>query len=115
MNCYYHQSHPAVGICKNCQKGICDECAVDIGNGLACKNQCETQVMIINDFFKKSKTQLDTSFYATRNWLVILGIVLILLAIAGFIIYPDLILSNLMLIIIGVSFFGYAIFTAKKK
>ena len=56
MNCYYHYDHPAVGICKSCNKGLCYECAVDIGNGLACKNSCEAEVKALNDVLERSKT-----------------------------------------------------------
>jgi hypothetical protein len=48
MNCYHHQDKAAIGICKSCMKGVCSECATEIGNGLACKNSCENEVMLIN-------------------------------------------------------------------
>ena len=41
MNCFNHLDVPAVGICKACQKGLCMECAVDLGHGIACKNHRE--------------------------------------------------------------------------
>jgi hypothetical protein len=41
MNCFYHQDRQAVGTCKLCGKGVCAECAVDLGKGLACRNRCE--------------------------------------------------------------------------
>ena len=55
MNCYYHQNHTAVGICKNCSKGICFECASDLGNGIACKNKCEEEVKDINKIIFRGK------------------------------------------------------------
>jgi len=36
MNCFYHPQVSAVGICKYCQKGLCTECAVDLGHGMGC-------------------------------------------------------------------------------
>ena len=41
MNCFNHPNIPAVGICKYCQKGLCMECALDLGHGIACKNHRE--------------------------------------------------------------------------
>ena len=52
MKCFYHNETDAVGICKNCNKGICIECAVDVGNGIACKGDCEKEVMSINQLVK---------------------------------------------------------------
>lgn len=44
MHCYYHQDKEAVGVCKSCSKGLCPECAVDVGKGLACRGHCEEEV-----------------------------------------------------------------------
>lgn len=40
MNCFYHPSAPAVGLCKSCQRGLCPECAVELPRGLACRGRC---------------------------------------------------------------------------
>ncbi len=44
MRCFYHQDREAVGACKSCGKGLCPECAVDLGKGLACRGRCEAEV-----------------------------------------------------------------------
>src|SRR5262245_65433493 len=41
MRCFYHTDGVAVGICKNCGRGLCEACAVEIPDGLACLNRCE--------------------------------------------------------------------------
>lgn len=41
MKCFHHQDRDAVGSCKSCGKGLCAECAVDLGKGLACRGRCE--------------------------------------------------------------------------
>ena len=41
MRCFYHQDKEAVGTCKSCRKGVCIDCAVDLGKGLACRSRCE--------------------------------------------------------------------------
>lgn len=40
MKCYNHHDTDAVGVCKNCGKGICTDCLTDTGNGVACTNSC---------------------------------------------------------------------------
>ena len=49
MKCFYHNDMDAVGICKSCKKGLCIDCAVDLGKGLACKNYCEEDVKRLID------------------------------------------------------------------
>ena len=44
MNCFNHPETSAVGSCKACSKGLCPECAEDLGHGIACKNLHEQQV-----------------------------------------------------------------------
>ena len=43
MRCFYHRDRDAVGECKACGKGVCAECAVDLGRGLACRDRCEDE------------------------------------------------------------------------
>jgi hypothetical protein len=47
MRCFYHQDREAVGACKSCGKGLCPECAVDLGKGLACRGRCEADVQAV--------------------------------------------------------------------
>lgn len=48
MNCFNHNNNPAVGVCKCCYRGLCRECASDLGHGIACKGKHETEVTSIN-------------------------------------------------------------------
>ncbi len=64
MNCFNHQDRPAVGTCKACSKGLCSECATDLGHGLACKGVHEEEVEGINMIISKSK---DIYSSAPRN------------------------------------------------
>jgi hypothetical protein len=47
MNCFYHPTIVAIGTCKSCSKGICPNCATDLGKGLACKGRCEEEVAAV--------------------------------------------------------------------
>lgn len=42
--CFYHLDKPAVGLCKHCQRGLCNECAAIVDDVLACKNRHENEV-----------------------------------------------------------------------
>jgi hypothetical protein len=41
MHCYNHPTQSAIGVCKVCGKGLCNECAADLGHSLACKSHHE--------------------------------------------------------------------------
>ena len=55
MRCFRHPSTEAVGTCKQCSKGLCADCAVDLGHGLACKDTCEDRVHQLNNLINHSE------------------------------------------------------------
>lgn len=70
MKCYIHHDSEAVGLCKNCKKGICPECLTEVdNNGIVCKGNC-AEVM------KKKGKQVKT----TKVVFVVSSLVLICLA-----------------------------------
>lgn len=57
MRCFYHPEKEALGICKNCNRGICEDCLVDVDHhGLACKNTCQEEVREIQALIERNKT-----------------------------------------------------------
>lgn len=54
MHCYVHQPVPAIGLCKNCFRALCPDCAVDVGDGLACHGGCEQKVNELNQMWERS-------------------------------------------------------------
>jgi hypothetical protein len=54
MHCFNHQELEAVGTCKQCSKGLCSECATDLGHGLACRGVHEQAVEAINTLMVRS-------------------------------------------------------------
>lgn len=44
MKCYYHPKDDAVAVCKICGKGVCADCAVEIGGIAYCKTCVESKV-----------------------------------------------------------------------
>lgn len=55
MKCYQHQDTDSIGICKACQKAVCQSCVIDTGRGLACSPECEAEVHDMNAIIDKSK------------------------------------------------------------
>lgn len=54
MICFNHSENEAVGICKSCQRGLCAECATDLGHGLACKGRHEEAVNTLEKIINQS-------------------------------------------------------------
>lgn len=54
MRCFNHPSAEAIGTCKACCKGICIECAADLGHGLACKNAHVAEVESLNTLITRN-------------------------------------------------------------
>ena len=44
MNCFYHSTVSAIGLCKYCQRGLCGDCAAVVDDVLACKHRHEDEV-----------------------------------------------------------------------
>ena len=63
MKCYVHRSDDAVGLCKTCQKGLCEKCAVDLGHALVCRGACETEAALIHAQILTSRRLL-----AVQRW-----------------------------------------------
>ena len=84
MNCFYHSTVPAVAICKNCSRGLCPGCAVDIINGTACINRCEQAVRDLVDLIDHNKRMAKkvASVHMGGAWIFsLLGIALIVMAV----------------------------------
>lgn len=56
MKCFVHQDRDAVGICKNCQKGLCIECAVEVENGISCQGKSQQENAANNLTIIKNRT-----------------------------------------------------------
>lgn len=54
MRCFYHQDKDAVGTCKSCGKGLCAECAADLGKGLACRGRCDADVRAVISLIERN-------------------------------------------------------------
>ena len=54
MKCFVHQSADAVGLCRNCSRGVCAECAADRPSGVACKGRCEAEVDAMDSLIRRN-------------------------------------------------------------
>ena len=79
MRCYYHRDIEAIGICKSCNRGLCAECAAEVGDGLACTDRCEEMVAQLNSLLSKG-----SGSYQTARGVYLRSGMLYLLASAGF-------------------------------
>jgi len=59
MRCFYHHDLDAVAACKNCGRGLCPDCASDVGDGLACRGRCEEEVRALNRVIARNKTAYE--------------------------------------------------------
>ncbi len=49
MLCFNHLDSQAVGICKSCQRALCQSCVSEVGKSIACSNRCEDDVKGLNE------------------------------------------------------------------
>jgi hypothetical protein len=54
MKCFVHSTIDSIGSCKHCYKGLCLECCVDTGEGLACTGKCTERVKVTHNFLEKT-------------------------------------------------------------
>jgi hypothetical protein len=55
MLCYTHPNQQAIAICKNCNKGVCPLCVIEIEDGIACSEHCAEKVNMINGMINRNK------------------------------------------------------------
>jgi Flp pilus assembly protein TadB len=83
MRCFYHQEVEAIATCKNCGRGLCAGCAVDVGNGLACPNRCEDEVRALNRVIARNKTAYQKTSGAYVHIAMFYGLVGVAFLVAG--------------------------------
>ena len=55
MVCYAHRDRQAVAVCKNCHRGICQDCAIPDEHGFACSEECHQEILASNDMAETSR------------------------------------------------------------
>lgn len=72
MRCFYHPERSAVGICSSCHRGLCDECAKEIGKSYACIGNCEEDVAI-DEVQVPTKDTIRTQERSKQSTLMVFG------------------------------------------
>jgi hypothetical protein len=107
VRCFRHHDRDAVGTCKACAKGLCVDCAVDLGHGLACRDSHEKAVAMLNTITDRATRVQATNtkarfaapvFYSVLGalflgWGVLSGFVFVSLLGGAFLIYAVVILA----------------------
>ena len=78
MRCFNHGEREAVGTCKACNKGLCPECAVDLGHGLSCRGAHEQRVAEIEQLISRNALVQRTAGgakYIAPTFLLFMGAV----------------------------------------
>ena len=89
MRCFNHPEIRAVGLCKQCNKALCHECANDLGFGLACRNVHEAEVVAVNDMVVRA-TQAQVVNRSNKY------------------------LGPLFFLVLGASFVGFELYTGRR-
>jgi D-arabinose 1-dehydrogenase-like Zn-dependent alcohol dehydrogenase len=64
MRCYNHSDRDASGICRACGKGLCTDCAVDLGFGLSCRGEHEQRVAANDAMVTRAARVQDSAAWA---------------------------------------------------
>jgi hypothetical protein len=80
MKCFNHPDLDAIGICKNCNKGLCKDCLTEVDNGIACTSTCVDEVNQVNSLIQRNKhTHNVASSAHMRNVLLFGGMGIVFL------------------------------------
>ena len=73
MKCFNHNDKDAIAVCRSCGKGLCSECLVDTGNGIACKGKCEKTVKLIMDGINEIEKETSPLIIALSVAFIFIG------------------------------------------
>lgn len=102
MKCYYHPEKSAVGLCKYCQRGLCEACAAEVDDVLACVNRHEDEVRSIEQLVARNLFQSRRAGSAYSRNAIFYGLVGVLFGAFGALQLRFLGLQALFFILIGV-------------
>jgi len=108
MRCFNHHDKDALGSCKHCAKGLCADCAADLGFGLACRNLHEPQVEAVNSLVHRNvqaNRVAPAAWYIGPAFLAFMGAIF-----SGFGLFfsPQ---PSAFMILLGLGFIAYSAFS----
>ena len=104
MHCYSHPDRQALGTCKACCKGLCAECAVDLGFGLSCRGSHEQRVAEVDALITRNaavQRAAGRAKYAAPAFYLFMGVIF-----AGYGLLSSREMSFIVLLGIGFLAFG---------
>jgi hypothetical protein len=122
MKCFAHRENDAIAICKCCAKGVCEGCAVQLDQGVACSLRCEafanqtTEMIRAGVEARKLNTKAGGAFFQPA-FLVVMGIAFALApAIAGRSIRISDFTSvlGMLLVVFGIVLGGYQVAQSRR-
>jgi hypothetical protein len=106
MQCYNHADRNAVGVCKACQKGLCAECAKDLGFGLSCHGPHEQRVAEVEALISRNASVqrvAGAAKYAAPAFYIFMGLVF---SVYGLFFAR----SSQFIVILGIGFLAFGIY-----
>jgi hypothetical protein len=100
--CYFHPARQALGVCKYCQRGICEDCYALVDDNLACRDRHEAEVRASNLAQQHSQMQLQRLGAGYLRNAIFYGLVGGLFAAFGIVEYRFLGLQAAFLLMVGV-------------
>lgn len=116
MNCFNHPDQPAIGLCKSCGKALCRECITEVPDGLACKNQCEERVILINRIIDSNKQALTAANSLIRSgsfFMIVSGLIFCAFGFLPYFLSGQK--GTLFLGVIGIVFLASGLFRLRSK
>ena len=78
MRCYEHHDLESVGVCKACQRGLCESCAAVVDRSLACRSQCEEAVRLHDEALSRRSARIGAGLRVVAIVCAALGAALLL-------------------------------------
>ena len=82
MKCYVHRTADAVGVCRGCGRGVCPDCAAEVGTAVACRARCEEDVRQVMEALRR-QIQMMRPGQTLANTAIAYGVVRRLLLTIG--------------------------------
>lgn len=77
MKCFNHPERDSVGMCRNCSKALCHDCAVSTSSGLSCKGACEKALARGGEVMARMASRTTMMRKLSGYYALVMGIVFI--------------------------------------
>lgn len=84
MKCFYHQTIDAVASCKSCCRGLCNECAAEVGLAASCRGRCENDVATLIELAahgRNARDRMSSTYFRNGIFATVIGVLFALVGI----------------------------------